>query len=106
MNTKEFIEKLEQDAKENNLAILEKIQAVGQNPEAVYAIAQEIGVTDSFEVFQSEMTKQYAAITAELSEEELLAVAGGLSETTGNIIMGTCTGVGVVAGCAGAAAGF
>ena len=94
MNTKEFIEKLEQDAKENNLAILEKIQAVGQNPEAVYAIAKEAGVTDSFEVFQAEMTQAYKAMTAELSEEELLAVAGGLTnEDIGGIALGVGSAV-------------
>ena len=58
MITKEFLEKIEQDVKENNLAIAEKIQAAGKNPEAVYAIAQEVGVTDSFEVFQEEMHPQ------------------------------------------------
>ena len=94
MNTKEFIEKLEQDAKENNLAILEKIQAVGQNPEAVYAIAKEAGVTDSFEVVQAEMTQAYKAMTAELSEEELLAVAGGLTnEDIGGIALGVGSAV-------------
>ena len=49
MNAKEFIAKIEQDAKENNFAVLEKIQAAGKNPEAVYAIAQEVGVTDSYD---------------------------------------------------------
>ena len=94
MNTQEFIEKLEQDARENNLAILEKIQAVGQNPEAVYAIAKEAGVTDSFEVFQAEMTQAYKAMTAELSEEELLAVAGGLTnEDIGGIALGVGSAV-------------
>ena len=77
MNTKEFMEKLEQDARENNFVIMEKIQAVGKNPEAVYAIAKEVGVTDSIEVFQAEMAKQYEAMNTELTDEELLAVAGG-----------------------------
>ena len=80
MTTKEFIEKLVQEAKDNNFAIAEKIQAAGKNPEAVYAIAQEVGVTDSIEAFQAEMENQYKAMTSELSEEELLAVAGGMSE--------------------------
>ena len=35
MTTKEFIEKLVQEAKDNNFAIAEKIQAAGKNPEAV-----------------------------------------------------------------------
>ena len=93
MNTQEFIEKLEQDAKENNLAILEKIQAAGKNPEAVYAIAKEAGVTDSFEVFQSEMIQAYEALTSELSEEELLSVAGGWSgmDTAGVVVGAGCT---------------
>ena len=79
MTTKEFIEKLNQEAKENNFAVIEKIQAAGKNPEAVYAIAKETGVTDSFEVFQAEMTQAYKDLTSELTEEELLAVAAGMS---------------------------
>ena len=35
MTTKEFVAKIEQDAKENNFAIVEKIQAAGKNPEEV-----------------------------------------------------------------------
>ena len=100
MTAKEFIAKIEQDAKENNFAVLEKIQAAGKNPEAVYAIAQEVGVTDSFEVFQAEMTQAYKAMTAELSEEELLAVAGGAS-----VVAGAVCGVYAVVGVA-IAAGF
>ena len=70
MTTKEFAEKLNQD-------IMEKILAAGKNPEAVYAIAKEAGVTDSFDAFKAEMTAQYEAVAQELSEEELAAVAGG-----------------------------
>ena len=96
MTTKEFIEKLVQDAKDNNFAIAEKIQAVGKNPEAVYAIAKEAGVTDSIEEFQAEMKKQYDAMSAELTEEELLAVAGGAmteDEKTASIVGSTIGGV-------------
>ena len=100
MTTKEFIEKLVQDAKYNNFAIAEKIQAVGKNPEAVYAIAKEAGVTDSIEEFQAEMKKQYDAMSAELTEEELLAVAGGAS-----VVAGAVCGVYAVVGIA-IAAGF
>ena len=100
MTTKEFIEKLVQDAKDNNFAIAEKIQAVGKNPEAVYAIAKEAGVTDSIEEFQAEMKKQYDAMSAELTEEELLAVAGGAS-----VVAGAVCGVYAVVGIA-IAAGF
>ena len=94
MTAKEFIAKIEQDAKENNFAVLEKIQAAGKNPEEVYAIAKEVGVTDSFEVVQAEMTQAYKAMTAELSEEELLAVAGGGmsgKEIGGTVIFGVVT---------------
>ena len=100
MTTKEFIEKLVQEAKDNNFAIAEKIQAVGKNPEAVYAIAKEAGVTDSIEEFQAEMKKQYDAMSAELTEEELLAVAGGAS-----VVAGAVCGVYAVVGVA-IAAGF
>ncbi|MBR0448754.1 MAG: Nif11-like leader peptide family RiPP precursor, partial [Peptococcaceae bacterium] len=105
MITKEFIEKLNHDAKENNFAIVEKIQAAGKNPEAVYAIAQEAGVTDSFEVFQEEMKKAYNALNMELSDEELLAVAGGELSTGGAIAIGVSVGiVGDIVGAAIAAA--
>ena len=81
MTTKEFIERLNKDAEENNNEIFEKIQEAGKNPEAVYAIAKEAGLTDSFEDFQAEMKKMYDSMTEEgLSEEELVAIAGGLSE--------------------------
>ena len=92
MTTKEFFEKANQDAKENNLAVVEKIKAAGKNPEAVYAVAQEAGVTDSFEVFQAEMTKLYDEMSKELSEEELVAVAGGIS-TGGAIAIGVGAGI-------------
>ena len=104
MRTKDFVEKLEQDAKENNLVIMEKIQAVGKNPEAVYAIAQEVGVTDSFEVFQAEMAKLYEAMSGELTDEELLAVAGGELSREEKIGMGIGIPAGVILGGAGGAA--
>ena len=104
MNTQEFLAKLAQDEKDNNLTILEKIQTVGKNPEAVYAIAQEVGVTDSFEVFEDEMNKQYEVVSAELSEEELLAVAGGISDAGILGIGVACTGGCIGATLAGAAA--
>jgi predicted ribosomally synthesized peptide with nif11-like leader len=79
MTTKEFVAKLNQDAKENNTEIVAKIQAVGKDPEAVYAIAKEAGVTDSFEDFKAEMTAQYETMSKELSEEELAQIAGGVT---------------------------
>ena len=94
MTAKEFIAKIEQDAKENNFAVLEKIQAAGKNPEEVYAIAKEVGVTDSYDVFTAEMSKQYESMRAELTEEELLAVAGGGmsgKEIGGTVIFGVVT---------------
>ena len=96
MTTKEFIERLNKDAEENNNEIFEKIQAAGKNPEVVYAIAKEAGLTDRFEDFQAEMKKMYDSMTEEgLSEEELLAIAGGL-ETEEKLVIGIGTGVGVV----------
>lgn len=96
MKTKEFIEKLNQGAEGNNAELIEKIQEVGKNPEAVYTIAKEAGLTDSFEDFQAEMKKMYDSMTEEgLSEEELLAIAGGL-ETEEKLVIGIGTGVGVV----------
>ena len=80
MKTKEFIEKLNQGAEGNNAELIEKIQEVGKNPEAVYTIAKEAGLTDSFEDFQAEMKIVYDSMAEGLSEEELVAIAGGLSE--------------------------
>ena len=101
MTTKDFVAKLNQDAKENNNEILAKIQAAGQNPEAVYAIAKEIGVTDSFEDFRAEMQNWYEAMVKELSEEELAAIAGGVTaeDVAIGIAAGTvgACGVGVIA---------
>ena len=79
MTTKEFIEKLNQGAEGNNAELIEKIQEVGKNPEAVYTIAKEAGLTDSFEDFQAEMKIVYDSMAEGLSEEELVAIAGGLS---------------------------
>ena len=97
MTTKEFMEKLNQDIKDNNVAIVEKIQAVGNDPEAVYAIAKEAGVTDSFEVFKAEMEKMYEAMGQELNEDDLANVAGGVVEEV-------MIGVNVVAAVAACAA--
>ena len=80
MTTKEFIEKLNQGAEGNNAELIEKILEVGKNPEAVYTIAKEAGLTDSFEDFQAEMKIVYDSMAEGLSEEELVAIAGGLSE--------------------------
>ncbi|MBQ2013939.1 MAG: hypothetical protein II242_02050, partial [Peptococcaceae bacterium] len=63
-----------------NAELIEKIQEVGKNPEAVYTIAKEAGLTDSFEDFQAEMKIVYDSMAEGLSEEELVAIAGGLSE--------------------------
>ena len=101
MTTKEFIERLNKDAEENNNEIFEKIQEAGKNPEVVYAIAKEAGLTDSFEDFQAEMKKMYDSMAEGLSEEELVAIAGGLNKEDA-IIFGV-GGVGIVAVIAGAA---
>ena len=85
MKTKEFIEKLNQGAEGNNAELIEKIQEVGKNPEAVYAIAKEAGLTDSFEDFQAEMKIVYDSMAEGLSEEELVAIAGGLSKEDATI---------------------
>lgn len=101
MKTKEFIEKLNQGAEGNNAELIEKILEVGKNPEAVYTIAKEAGLTDSFEDFQAEMKKVYDSMAEGLSEEELVAIAGGLSKE--DAIFDVVGGVGIVAIIAGAA---
>ena len=101
MTTKEFVEKLKQDAKENNTEIFVKIQAAGKDPEAIYAIAKEIGVADSFEAFKAEMENRYESMVQELSEEELAQIAGGVTaeDVAIGIAAGTvgACGVGVIA---------
>jgi hypothetical protein len=77
MTTKEFVEKLKRDAKENNTEIFAKIRAAGKDPEAIYAVAKEVGVTDSFENFKAEMRNWYESMSQELSEEDLANIAGG-----------------------------
>ena len=101
MKTKEFIEKLNQGAEGNNAELIEKIQEVGKNPEAVYTIAKEAGLTDSFEDFQAEMKIVYDSMAEGLSEEELVAIAGGLSKE--DAIFDVVGGVGIVVIIAGAA---
>ncbi|MDD4565936.1 MAG: hypothetical protein PHE79_10750 [Eubacteriales bacterium] len=71
MKTKDFIGKF------NEAEVIQRMTSV-KTPEEAYAVAQEYGVTDSMEEFVEEMTKFKAAID-ELSEEDLEAVAGGLS---------------------------
>ena len=101
MTTKEFIEKLNQGAEGNNAELIEKIQKVGKNPEAVYTIVKEAGLTDSFEDFQAEMKIVYDSMAEGLSEEELLAIAGGLSKEDA-IVVGVGGGgvVGIIGGAA------
>ena len=64
----------------------------------MYSIAKETGVFDSFEVFQAEMENQYKAMASELSEEELLAVAGGLTEPEKVTVVGVCASAAAAAG--------
>ena len=59
MTTKEFIEKLNQGAEGNNAELIEKIQEVGKNPEAVYAIAKE-GVIALTKWLAQEMAIKYS----------------------------------------------
>ncbi|MDD4565935.1 MAG: hypothetical protein PHE79_10745 [Eubacteriales bacterium] len=68
----EFISKF------NEEEVIQKMQSV-KSPEEAYAVAKDYGVTDSLEEFVEEMTRFKTAID-ELSEEDLEAVAGGLSQ--------------------------
>jgi len=79
MKTKEFISKF------NEEEVIQRMQSV-KTPEEAYAVAKEYGVTDSLEEFVEEMTKYKAAID-ELSDEDLEAVAGGLSQREKDAIM-------------------
>ena len=94
MTTKEFIEKLEQ---EGGAAILKKMMAAGKNPEAVHAIAQEAGLTDSFDVFKAELTALSESMSQDLTDEQLASIAGGLSDDAVGGIAGTVV-AGIIVG--------
>ena len=53
-----------------------KIKSAGNDPEAIYAVAVEFGVTDSFDIFKAEITDAFGT-SEELSEEALKNVTGG-----------------------------
>lgn len=73
MDTKAFLEKVAVEVKEDNFDTMERIKAA-ESDEALYTIAQEAGLTDSYEVFMEEISKMSGD---ELSEEDLEAVSGG-----------------------------
>jgi len=79
MKTKEFISRL------NEEEVIQRMQSV-KTPEEAYAVAKDYGVTDSLEEFVEEMTKYKTAID-ELSDEDLEAVAGGLSRAEKDAIL-------------------
>ena len=73
MKTKEFMEKL----RNNDADLIKKVKDC-KTKEDVYEVAKAEGVTDSFEVFCTEMTALNKE-ERELSEEELESVAGGVA---------------------------
>ena len=73
MTTKEFIAALTPEKTE----LIEKMQTA-KTPEDAYAVAKAEGVTDGFDAFTAEMTNFHESLK-ELSEEDLDAVAGGMS---------------------------
>lgn len=76
MNTREFVHMMMQ---ENRFDIAKRILYTDTHPQAVYSIAQEAGLTDSFDLFMTEMQAMYAEMSDELTEEELEQIAGGAS---------------------------
>ncbi len=90
MKTKEFISRF------NEVEVIQRMTSV-KTPEEAYAVAQEYGVTDSLEEFVEEMTKFKTAID-ELSEEDLEAVAGGLSPEVVIATAATAATAGIVSG--------
>jgi hypothetical protein len=91
MKTNEFISKF------NDEEVIQRMTSV-KTPEEAHAVAKEYGVTDSLEEFVEEMTKFKTAID-ELSEEDLEAVAGGLSpEAIITIATATAATAGAVSG--------
>lgn len=69
----DFIRKASEDK-----SLAERISKAA-NPDEVYAIAKENGVTVPFDEFKDTMEKLAASANEELSEEEMDAVAGGIS---------------------------
>lgn len=72
MKTKEFMEKL----RNNDADLINKMKDC-KTKEDVYEVAKAEGITDTFEVFCTEMTTLNKE-ERELSDEELEGVAGGV----------------------------
>ncbi|MGN0649296.1 MAG: Nif11-like leader peptide family RiPP precursor [Oscillospiraceae bacterium] len=80
MTTKEFIEKMAGDE------ALSKKMSECKAPEEAYEVAKEAGLTDDIESFKAVMTAVNKQLKGELSDDELDNVAGGMSDTTRNVI--------------------
>ncbi len=95
MKTTEFIALLKPGSD-----LVEKMDNA-KSPEDAYAIAKAEGVTDDFDTFVEEMKKLREAV-AELSDDDLEAVAGGATST--EIVSAVSTTVAAAATAASAAA--
>lgn len=83
MKTSAFISKLRDPE-------LSKMMSVAKSPQEAFEIAKAAGVTDSFEEFITEMQK-LQAVLGELSEDDLVSVAGGGFSVTVAVISGATT---------------
>lgn len=79
---------------ENAQMLQEKLQAAGKDPEKVYAILKEGGLSSTFEEFQKEVQEVRESMT-KLSEDELAMVSGGLTDQqeTSLEVAGVATGL-------------
>lgn len=79
MKTKEFMEKF----RNNDADLIKKVKEC-KTKEDVYEVAKAEGITDTFEVFCTEMTTLNKE-ERELSDEELEGVVGGVGSPQGFI---------------------
>ena len=99
-NIKAFLAKLEQSPD------LQAQFAQIRDPEEAYKLAASIQGGFTKEEFVSEMTKLYEAQIADLSDEDIAKVAGGLTEVEESVVASVTSavsGVGVLVGTMAAA---
>ena len=79
-NIKKFLAKVEQDQELQN-----KMSQI-RDPEEAYKLASSVQEGFTKEEFITEMKKLYEEGIKELSDEDMVKVAGGLSEATQNVV--------------------
>ena len=88
MTTKEFIAKLVPE----NQALIESLK-ICKEPKEAYKVAQDVGLTDSFEDFTTVMTEFHNSIK-DLGEDDLQNVVGGVSDDVLYTVSASVSGLG------------